>query len=50
MSDSALWDSAAGGWAFRHMPYEFNYLMDDGRVVMRISNNVLIFAQRETLP
>lgn len=42
------------------MPYEFNYLMDDGRVVMRIRvgsgmdsasrNNVLIFAQRETLP
>ena len=60
MSDSALWDSAAGGWAFRHMPYEFNYLMDDGRVVMRIRvgsgmdsasrNNVLVFAQRETLP
>ena len=60
MSDSALWDSAAGGWAFRHMPYEFNYLMDDGRVVMRIRvgsgmdrasrTNVLVFAQRETLP
>ncbi len=59
MSDSFLWCSAYG-WAFRQAPNELNYLMDDGRVVMRVvagfdagtdtRNNVLQFAKKETLP